>query len=580
MSYKALLFCPDEKTARTVTQVLTELDFSVQPSGEPFAAVKKLTSEHFDALVVDGDNHQNATLLFKTARNSGLNQNSLAVAIVEGQSGVAKAFQVGANLVLTKPINVEQSKGTLRVARGLLRKTEAAKTTSSSLVTDHPFGTGFGNADASSTPTAEQPATLPVPASVTTPPFGLGAASPTALFEVEEDPSPEPEPTEAALLESMPDLIVGKPRAADGVSAPTFPKPSPWQPISQPMAQPMATALKHADQALGKTSARGAGGSSDLGIFSHAGSGAAAAAAAAPARKTSKIVDEIAAAESSELSDLVATSTAQGSKRTGLIAALLIVAAVASGYFGWKKVHSRVASTTPQVRTTPVQPSVPPVSPAMNVQAPASTSAAEPYGATVIASPLPRSAPATTMVTEPPSAATKRTTTTISVSDASKHASSAATPEVLVVNSEPAKPTPPPTIAQVDAEPAPEAPVISPASGENAVSGLVEMPASTPQPGPHTLRVSQGVSQGLLVNKVAPVYPQRALAMRVQGAVELLATISKDGNVTDIKLLSGDTMLARAAMDAVKQWKYNPYYLDDKPLDIQTQITVNFKLPQ
>jgi periplasmic protein TonB len=59
-----------------------------------------------------------------------------------------------------------------------------------------------------------------------------------------------------------------------------------------------------------------------------------------------------------------------------------------------------------------------------------------------------------------------------------------------------------------------------------------------------------------------------------------LATISKDGNVTDIKLLNGDTMLARAAMDAVKQWKYKPYYLDDKPLEIQTQITVNFKLPE
>jgi len=67
--------------------------------------------------------------------------------------------------------------------------------------------------------------------------------------------------------------------------------------------------------------------------------------------------------------------------------------------------------------------------------------------------------------------------------------------------------------------------------------------------------------------------------MRVQGAVELLATVSKDGNVSDVKLLSGDTMLARAAMDAVKQWKYKPYYLDEKPLEIQTQITVNFKLP-
>ena len=65
MGYQALLFCPEEKTARVVTQVLNELEFSVEPCSEPFAAVKKLMAQHFDALVVDCDNEQNATLLFK-----------------------------------------------------------------------------------------------------------------------------------------------------------------------------------------------------------------------------------------------------------------------------------------------------------------------------------------------------------------------------------------------------------------------------------------------------------------------------------------------------------------------------------
>jgi len=138
MSYQSLLFCPDEKTARTVTQVLTELEFAVEPCSEPFAAVKKLMGEHFDAIVVDCDNEQNATLLFKSARNSTSNQASLAVAVVEGQAGVAKAFRIGANLVLTKPINVEQAKGTLRVARGLLRKGEPAKATASLGTTQMP----------------------------------------------------------------------------------------------------------------------------------------------------------------------------------------------------------------------------------------------------------------------------------------------------------------------------------------------------------------------------------------------------------------------------------------------------------
>src|SRR5438477_9113274 len=125
MGYQALLFCPDAKTARKVTQVLSELEFAIEPCNEPFAAVKKLMSQHFDAIVVDCDNEQNAALLFKSARNSGSNEASLAVAVVEGQAGVAKAFRLGANLVLTKPIHIEQSKGTLRVARGLLRKGQA-----------------------------------------------------------------------------------------------------------------------------------------------------------------------------------------------------------------------------------------------------------------------------------------------------------------------------------------------------------------------------------------------------------------------------------------------------------------------
>jgi DNA-binding response OmpR family regulator len=106
MGYQALLFCPDEKLARVVSQVFSELDFSVEPVHEPFAAVKKLMSQRYDAIVVDCENEQNASLLFKSARNSSSNQSSLAIALVEGQAGVAKAYRIGANLVLTKPINI------------------------------------------------------------------------------------------------------------------------------------------------------------------------------------------------------------------------------------------------------------------------------------------------------------------------------------------------------------------------------------------------------------------------------------------------------------------------------------------
>src|SRR5579859_1576999 len=170
MGYQALLFCPDEKTARTVTQVLSELEFNVESCTEPFAAVKRLMGEHFDALVVDCDNEQNATLLFKSARSSTSNQTSLAVAVVEGQAGVAKAFRIGANLVLTKPINVEQAKGTLRVARGLLRKGEPAKPAASP-------ATPASVAASASAPAKPSPASAP--RAVTPPAAAAARTTPT-----------------------------------------------------------------------------------------------------------------------------------------------------------------------------------------------------------------------------------------------------------------------------------------------------------------------------------------------------------------------------------------------------------------
>src|SRR5260370_21424272 len=68
MGYQALLFCPDEKLARVVSQVFSELDFTVEPLQEPFAAVKKLMAQRYDAIVVDCENEQNASLLSKAPR--------------------------------------------------------------------------------------------------------------------------------------------------------------------------------------------------------------------------------------------------------------------------------------------------------------------------------------------------------------------------------------------------------------------------------------------------------------------------------------------------------------------------------
>jgi TonB family protein len=124
---------------------------------------------------------------------------------------------------------------------------------------------------------------------------------------------------------------------------------------------------------------------------------------------------------------------------------------------------------------------------------------------------------------------------------------------------------------------APEAPNIAAVNPDKAPLGtLFSAPPVLPEFGSP---VSHGVSEGVLIHKVQPVYPTQGLPMRLEGAVVLQAVIAEDGKVKDLKVISGHPTLAQAAMDAVRQWRYRPYQLNGKPVAMQTQITINFKLP-
>jgi len=609
MSYKALLFCPDEKTARVVTQVLSDLEFRVEPCNEPFAAVKKLMAEHFDAIVVDCDNEQNAALLFKSAHNSGSNQASLAVAVVEGQAGVAKAFRIGANLVLTKPINVEQSKGTLRVARGLLRKSDAAKPASAAQSTNPLPRPTIANipTEPRSTSDITGPKTVRTSLPVQPPPSPIPAMS-SSVVDVEEDPTPKLEPTEAALLESMRDPAESKPHAAEPAPTPVVAKEYPWQPIAKPMAGPMATALRHAAEAGAKSEVESpAPTTNEPAQAPHAAMGrsfttshaSGQAAAAAPAKEEVKVTKpaSMPLVEAPTFSSLSPAEEppSGGSKKIVLIAAIVAVAA-AVGYIGWTRIHpanavptAQKVSTAPQtapVRTAPTQ-SLPPSAMVVsqsqnslskdNVPAPAQPVSPLPAQQISDAKPL----------VSTPAPATKKQTSIVATNTVVRTPASTANddatdnePAPIVVKSQAPAPAPAAPAPQESAQP-PAPSLVADASNSTAqaISGIVSTPAvSLPTPA-QTIKVSQGVSQGLLVKNVQPVYPPLARQMRIQGAVELVANISKNGDITAVKLISGDSALAQAAIDAVKMWKYKPYYLDGQPVEIQTQVTVKFKLP-
>ena len=551
MGYQALLFCPDEKLARIVAQVFTELEFNVETVQEPFSAVKKLMAQRYAALVVDCENESNASLLFKSARNSSSNQGILAIAVVEGQAGVAKAYRIGANLVLTKPINVEQAKGTLRVARGLLRKSS-----------EWP-------AAAPSQPTSAAPRADAAPAApVRTAAAEIRTPAAPVIPAITAPEAPQVEPALAAMAASAADA------AAPMATVPEAPAVSAIPEVKAevtPMVQPALPAPA----------------ATSVNVSASAGQGTAAAPAKVkeflPATKKSV---EIEPAESTHVvfppqeSETVGSTPtfsaleAEDSGTSGrgkkiLIAAVVLLAVAVLGYLGWTKFGSHSAASTPAQPVSAVQPS-------SQVPAPVERPAMEALRADATRPASAASQPAATSpaVTSPAGAkASKDSVPRIEVDSTPETKEPSVAP--LVVKSKPNKQ------AKTTTE---DAPAPGPlALGGASTSTLSNLVAASSTPAPQvslaTLKISQGVSQGLLIKRVDPKYPPSALAMHVQGAVLLDATINREGQISNLKVVKGDQVLARAAADAVKQWRYKPYYLDGQPVEIETQITVNFKLP-
>ncbi|MGH9514895.1 MAG: TonB family protein [Terriglobales bacterium] len=571
MSYRALLFCPDEAAARLVTQILTELEFTVELSFEPFVTVQKLTGEPFDAVVVDCSNEENASLLFKGTRNSSLNHSSLCVAVVEGQMAVAKAFRIGANLVLTKPINVEQSKGTLRVARGLLRKGEnKPQPTPATPGTGSPTTIPVANANPI---IAAQPAPsvagMPVAAASLEPPASVkpAAAVPTSLFEAQQDKQAAAAADDSTSREKVPAFLIQKSPAAEP-NSPPWPKSGPERfaggiPMGaaaapaiapeKPKASIFITPPEPEKQRI-KT--------------------------AAPLATQDSIVPEKrfpepAAPRATIFSSYTQPASASSGAGTKIIWTIIFLLVLGpAGYLGWRKlqplqyIHRAPISAEPT--STPSQPAAadtsavnatPTVEPQSGATSVPATETASNSGALIIANGAPEGFP---------------TKETIEVNQPSDTPDPAITvvpkQEPLKVKQKPAEPVQP--------QPTPPSVVLPESRAtDSTLAGLVSTNVAVPKPAPGALQVSEGVTQGLLIKKIAPVYPAAALKLRKQGAVELLATVSKTGTITKIQVLGGESLLAKAAVDAVRQWKYRPFLLNAEPVEIQTQITINFKLP-
>lgn len=131
---------------------------------------------------------------------------------------------------------------------------------------------------------------------------------------------------------------------------------------------------------------------------------------------------------------------------------------------------------------------------------------------------------------------------------------------------------------------APELPTVCCGTGGGTIVGVPGgfgdgLPVVIP-PRPAAVKplVISRLDEANLLHRVQPVYPTIARLGKIQGPVELRAVISKTGTIENLAVVSGPPLLVKSAIEAVRQWRYRPYLLNGEPIEVETDITVNFIL--
>ena len=119
---------------------------------------------------------------------------------------------------------------------------------------------------------------------------------------------------------------------------------------------------------------------------------------------------------------------------------------------------------------------------------------------------------------------------------------------------------------------------MTPVPKNQTKAGIVFNSDTTGNPIGDVSLMSPEVAREYLIHRVEPQYPEAARSQHIQGPVTLNAVVSEDGRVRSVTVLSGDSALAPAALDAVRQWRFKPYRVNGQAREFVTQITVSFRL--
>ena len=122
MNLKSLLLSSDERTVRVLRRVLSDLEIDVEHCSSADEAIRQITRQRFEAIIVDGTNAEETSSVFRGAKAAPVNKRALGIVLVESDVGLKGGFEMGAHFVLHKPLAVERAKASFRAVRALMKR--------------------------------------------------------------------------------------------------------------------------------------------------------------------------------------------------------------------------------------------------------------------------------------------------------------------------------------------------------------------------------------------------------------------------------------------------------------------------
>ena len=607
MALRALVFSSDGSTTSALCHVLTDLGIEAEICSEMLVAVERITSQPYNALLVDWDQQAEAIFLVKQLRELKLAAQALILAIVQNDEDLPQALQAGANSVIRKPIDPHQAHDTMATAKQLILARQPLPKQTETALADTVADEAQPQSEADSDQPPVSSASMPTPAE------GGFAIDDPANFNAAEEAKPKrgflQQTAHRSALEAEQSVGGGELPAAE--SSPAPPRPAVPDPAARERALSFLGYGPKAEPSSTSPTKNDAGTLEDF---------AAPPPAAAQEPRSQDVNREFSSLpEDFERNKDSADEADPGPRHTRygfyaaaaalLIAGCLWVFAPGDSYVARlknfhlprpNKTHPATSAPVADAHpTTRVQPSKPeePILPDPSVTQSEDEESSniqiienKPMPIAGAQQPPTSDAPPGAQPVITPDPSTASATQSNVPAPVSAEATSSSHPQIqpaaaTQISPAPAPSTalpPAPQVAAPSAAHAPDSPPSDPSAARPAViipESLKNFPSASSIKTLEPSVVPEETSRSMLLKQVDPDYPPIAIPQRLEGTVILQVFVGPDGAVRDIKLVRGYFVLGRSAFDAVRQWRFKPYIQNGKPTDFQTYITITFKLP-